>query len=61
MALPTNRYITKGFSPIEKKITLLKNQTQVETLHLFFDLNLFSCDEIGKVNRVKKVKRNIFS
>jgi hypothetical protein len=24
IALPTRRYITKGFSPIEKKITLLK-------------------------------------
>ena len=60
IALPTRRYITKGFSPIEKKITLLKKSDTGWNASSIFWSKPFSCDEIGKVNRVKKVKRNIF-
>ena len=57
MALPTNRYITKGFSPIEKKITLLKKSVGWQRIHyeIMFPKNrrnkvqdIFSMDEYGK-------------
>ena len=60
MALPTKRYITNGFSPIEKKTTWLKKSETGWNASSILWSNPFSCEKTGNVKRLKKLRRNIF-